>query len=185
MHQEFLDQLDQLLTEEEVFVDELKRSRLAAQLAAGRTRLLEHVRGLVHSDDLSLIIKTEKTIIEGDLSRYANSAGMTGSLEAALEAMQIIEHHITLVGDKEKYRLVDQTHRLEKNRKAGLPFDEARQALAGHATRLSNMDKARLDEADKQLIDVRKTVIANAAERYAQRQAHILGIERVTRSHQG
>jgi len=126
MHQEFLDQLDQLLTEEELFVDELKRSRLATQLAAGRTRLLEHLRELVQSDDLPLMIEVEKKIIEGDLSRYANSAGMASSLEAALEAMHIIKHHLTLVGDKEKYRLVDQTHRLEKNRKAGLPFDEAK-----------------------------------------------------------
>jgi len=38
------------------------------------------------------------------------------------------------------------------------------------------MDKARLDETDKQLIDIRKMVIAHATERYIQGQAKILGI---------
>jgi len=131
------------------------------------------------------MIAVEKKIIEGDLSRYANSAAMVSSLKAALEAMQVIAHHLTLVNSKEKYGIVDQSHSMAKNRKAGLPFDEARQALASHYTRLTNMDKSRLDEDDKQLIDVRKVLMANAIERYTQRQEQTLEINRVTRTSQG
>jgi len=130
MQQDFLDKLDYLLTDEEGLVEALKNTRAASRLSASRKQLLNHLRELAQGGDLSLIIKTEKKIIQGDLSRYANSAAMVTSLKAALEAMHVIEHHLTLVASTEKYRIVDQSHSLAKNRKAGLPFDEARQALA-------------------------------------------------------
>jgi len=185
MQQDALGKLKHLLTAEEALVEKLKETRAAIRLSAGREKLISHLREFVQSDDLSLIVATEKEIIQGDLSRYANSAEMVNSLKAAMEGMEIVEHHITLVSDKTKYRLIDQTHRMAKNRKAGLPFDEARQALAGHQARLRNMDKSRLDEADKQLIKVRKEVIANAIERYTQRQAQILEVEQAPRGNQG
>jgi len=184
MRQAFLDDLDRLLTSEELFVDALKNSQVAAQLSAGRKQLLSHLRVLAQSDDLPLMIEAEKKIIQGDLSRYANSAAMASSLKKAMEAMHVIEDHINLVGNKDTYRIIDRGYSMAQNRKAGLPFDEARQALASHYTRLTNLDKSRLDEDDKQLIDVRKTLIANAIERYAQRQAQILGIKQVMRNNQ-
>jgi len=174
MQKDFLDKLTHLLTAEEAFVEALKNTRAAHRLVDGRKQLLAHLRKLVSSKNLALIVATEKEIIQGDLSRYANSAAMINSLRAALNAMQVIECHLTLVSNKEKYRIVDQSHSLAKNRKAGLPFDEARQALASHLARLMNLDKSRLDEMDKQLIDVRKAVITNAIECYTQRQVQIL-----------
>jgi len=177
MKQEFLDELEHLLTVEESSLEELKKTRAARQLSAGRKDLLTHLRKLAKSDDLALIIAAEKKIIQGDLSRYANSAAMVSSLKAAMEGMDIIEHHITLASNKTQYTLIDQTHRMAKNRKAGLPFDEARQALAGHHARLMNLDKSRLDEDDKEIIEMRKAVMAHAQECYARRQAATLGIE--------
>jgi len=177
MAQEFLDKLENLLAAEETFVERLKKTSEASELSTGRKELLNHLRTLVKSDDIALIIATEKTIIEGDLSRYANSAAMVTSLKAALEGMEIIEHHLTLVSDKDKYTIIDQAHRMARNRKAGLPFDEARQALAGHHARLTNMDKSRLDEDDKEVIEMRKAVIAHAQDCYARRQSATLGID--------
>jgi len=185
MQQDFLGRIKLLLVAEEGLVETLKNTRAARRLADGRKRLLAQLRGLVSSENLSLIVATEKEIIQGDLLRYANSTAMVSSLKTALQAIQVIGHHLILVGDQEKYRIVDQSHSLAKNRKAGLPFDEARQALASHLTRLMNLDKSRVDEMDKQLIDVRKAIITNAIDRYTQRQAHILGIEQITRNHQG
>jgi len=66
---------------------------------------------------------------------------------------------------------------MTRNRKAGLPFDEARQALAGHHARLTNMDKSRLDEDDKEVIEMRKAVIAHAQNGYARHQSTTLGID--------
>jgi len=93
MAQEFLDKLENLLAAEETFVEALKNTTEASELSTGRKELLNHLRQLVKSNDLSLIIATEKAIIQGDLSRYANSAAMVTSLKAALEGMDIIEHH--------------------------------------------------------------------------------------------
>jgi len=177
MKQEFLDELEHLLTVEESSVEELRNTRASRQLSAGRKDLLTHLRKLAKSDDLALIIAAEKKIIQGDLSRYTNSTAMRSSLKAALEGMEIIEHHLDLISDKEKYTIIDQAHRMTRNRKAGLPFDEARQALAGHHARLMNMDKSRLDEDDKEVIEMRKAVIAHAQECYARRQSATLGID--------
>jgi len=176
MAQEFLDKLENLLAAEGTFVEALKKTRAAKTLSTGRKELLGHLRTLAQSDDLSLIIATEKKIIQGDLLRYSNSAAMMSSLKAALEGMGIVEHHIALVSDKASYRIIDQGHRMARNRRAGLPFDEARQALASHHARLMNLDKSRLDEDDKEIIEMRKAVIAHAQECYASRQAAILGI---------
>jgi len=177
MAQEFLSKLGHLLAAEESFVEALKKTTEASELSTGRKELLNHLRQLVTSDDLALIIATEKTIIQGDLSRYANSAAMLTSLKAALEGMDIIKYHLALISDKSKYVIIDQTHRMARNRRAGLPFDEARQALASHHARLMNMDKSRLDEDDKQVLEIRKTVIAHAQECYARRQSATLGID--------
>jgi len=180
MRQEFLDHLDHLLTTEEALVAELRKTQAATHLSDGRSQLLKHLRTLAQSDDLTLMIEVEKNIIQGDLSRYANSTAMVDSLKKALEGMEVIQHHISLVDSKEKYSIINQGYSMAKNRRSGLPFDEARQALASHHARLVNMDKSRLDEADKQLIDARKAVIANAVGCYIQRQAAILEIERAS-----
>jgi len=82
MAQEFLDELERLLAAEESFVETLKKTLAARKLSAGRKDLLEHLRTLAKSNDLTLIIAAEKKIIQGDLSRYANSAAMLSSLKA-------------------------------------------------------------------------------------------------------
>nr|WP_196755593.1 hypothetical protein [Bartonella bacilliformis] len=53
-------------------------------------------------------------------------------------------------------RLINRGHSVSRRRKNGLPYDEARQALASHFTRLSNLDKSRLMTAEKSIIDARK-----------------------------
>jgi len=73
MRQVFLEHLDHFLTTEETLVEKLKKTQAAIQLSDERKGFLEHLRKLVQSDDLSLMIETERKIIQGDLSRYANS----------------------------------------------------------------------------------------------------------------
>jgi len=83
---------------------------------------------------------------------------------------------MAIVGDANTYKIVNQTHSLPKNRRAGLPHDEACQALASHHARLDNLDKSRLDESEKDLIDARKDLMASAASLYRQHQAQTLGM---------
>ncbi|MDR3299805.1 MAG: hypothetical protein LBU43_07365 [Candidatus Accumulibacter sp.] len=156
--------LNRLLTVEEGFVIELETTRVAEQLQEVRNKLLEHIRKVGRSGDLSLIVTTELVIVEGDLSRCANSQSMTNSLKTAINEIAAIERHIAIVDNQDKYRAVDQAYSLPKNRKSGLPLDEARQALASHYARLNNLDKSRLDDNEKKVIDARKSAIVDLSQ---------------------
>jgi len=150
-----------------------------------RNGLLEHIRKVGQSGDLSLIVMTERAIGERDLKYHANSQAMTSSLKTALNEMAAVERHISIVDDQAQYRAVDQAYSLPKNRKGNLPFDEARQALASHYTRLSNMDKSKLGDDEKKVIDARKSAIFAAGKLYAERQAKTLGVEPTQGKKQG
>jgi len=126
--------------------------------------------------DLPLIVATEKTIIEGDLERYANSPMMVSSLRTALIEIAAIEKHIAIVDDPARYQAVNEAHSLPRNRRGDLPYDEARQALASHDARLNNMDKARSEDDEKQFIAARRAAFKEAGKLYALRQARTLGI---------
>ncbi|GHU01803.1 hypothetical protein FACS1894154_11760 [Betaproteobacteria bacterium] len=169
--------LHRLLAQEELFAAAVASTPETATLNINRVDLLKHVREIGKSNDLAFIVASEKIIVRGDLERYANSPAMVASLKKALAELETVERHLPLVDDPSQYRLVDATHRFPKNRKGGLPWDEARQALGSHYTRLDNLDKSRLSDDEKAIIDARKSNILNAGKRYAQRQAKILGIE--------
>jgi hypothetical protein len=57
-----------------------------------------------------------------------------------------------------------------------LPLDEARQAFKSHYARSSNLDKTRLSEDEKAIIEARKDNMLEAGKIYAQRQARMLGV---------
>lgn len=177
MDSDQLKKLNRLLTTEEAFTESLKQTTVAKQLESARADLLEHIRDVGRSGDLSLIVATERAIVEGDLTRYANSQSMTSSLKTALNEIAAIERHISIVDDPAKYRAVDQAHSLPKNRKGVLPLDEARQALVSHYTRLNNLDKSRLGDDEKKVIDARKSAVFAAGKLYIERQAKTLGVE--------
>ena len=172
-----LPELESLLSNEHAAVRALRETLLAKDLHNARCDLLGHVRKVARSGDLGLIVATEKAIVEGDLARYANSKAMTHSLESALDDLAIIEKHMLIVADKSLYRFLDETHRRPKNRKNGLPLDEAREALASHRTRLDNMDKSRLDEDEKSIVDARKDAMKKANDLYIALQKKALGMD--------
>ncbi len=64
--------------------------------------------------------------------------------------------------------------RQPRNRKADLPFDEARQALASHRARLANMDKSRLTDEEKELVDARRDAVQSAEKQYIELQERAL-----------
>jgi hypothetical protein len=172
-----LRKLQQLLIREDGFTDSLRSTRIARNLQNVRNTLLEHICEVGRGGDLSLIVATERAIVEGDLSRYANSQAMAGSLKTALNEIAVVERHIGIVDDPDKFSAVNQAYSLPKNRKKGLPFDEARQALVSHFARLNNLDKSRLGNEEKQIIDARESNMFQAGKLYAERQAKTLGID--------
>lgn len=171
------DNLQRLLVAEAEYGEALKETRAAKRLHSSRNDLLQHLREVGRGGDLFQIVATERAIVEGDLTRYANSQAMANSLKTALNEIAAIERQLGIVDDQARYRAVDQAHSLPKNRRGGLPFDEARQALASHYARLNNMDKSRLGDDEKKIIDARKSVIFAAGKLYTERQAMTLGVE--------
>jgi hypothetical protein len=174
-----IEQLKRFLFTEEAAKYQLNNSKEARNLRAVQKNLLTQIQDAGKSGDVAFIVETEKTVLQGDLDRYANSSGMASSLKTALSEFAVIEQHLAIVDDKNQYRLIDKGHSLPRNREKGLPLDEARQAFKSHYARLSNLDKSRLSDDDKKVIDARKTNIFNAINLYIQRQARTLGIEGV------
>lgn len=171
------EKLIRLLAVEDTAMVNLKATSSAKKLAASRQRLLNHIKEVAKSGDLQDMISTEKEIITNDLERHSNSTIMEGSLKAAINEMSVIQKHLAIVDDPQKYKAVDEAHSLPKNRQRGLPLDEARQGFKSHFARLVNMDKSRLDDDEKKIIDARKSMISTAQKLYMARQANTLGVD--------
>lgn len=177
-----LNTLEKLLAREGGRVQAHDKAPTAKLLQSVRRELLEHAREVARSGDLPLIVATERAIIGNELKLYANSPQMTSSLKTALTEIEVIERHIGIVDNPARYKEVDLAYPLAKQRKGNLPFDAARQALASHYARLNNLDRARLDDDEKKIIDARRTAVASAIKLYTARQASALGL--LTRGHE-
>ncbi len=86
--------------------------------------------------------------VRNDLFRYSNSKSMSNSLKTALTEIDVVKKHVILVNDPVQYKVINEAYSLSKHRKGGLPYDEARQAMASHYTRLGNLDKSRLTDIE-------------------------------------
>jgi hypothetical protein len=175
-----LAKLNRLLYLEEAIRDALNKTRLAQDLREMQDKLLEQIREVGKSGDLEGIIAVEKAIVQSDLDRYANSKGMVSSLKNAVMELEAVQNLLTIVDDKHQYAHVAKAYSFPKNRKSGLPWDEARQALSSHYARLNNLDKSRLADDEKSIIDARRNNIFNASKLYAHRQAKTLSVESKT-----
>jgi len=164
-------ELERLLTREDA-----ARTQASRRLQAVRKGLQNYVATVGQTGDLSLIIATEKAIVDGDLKRHANSPEMTNSLDTALAELDVIEHHLALVADPLRYQTVNEAYSLPRNRRNALPYDEARQAMASHQTRLANLDKSRLSADEKMLIERRKDNIKTASRIYINLQTQAIGM---------
>ena len=149
----------------------------ARALVDARKALLARIKEIATTGKAELIVEMEKDFIQNDLDRYAkaNDKEMTGSLNAALLGVAAIEQQLEIVDDPEGYRAIDRGHGLPKNRKQGLPLDEARQSFASHRARLGNYVKYRLEETEKQIIHERRRALGIAEKDYIARQAKTLG----------
>jgi len=175
MSDPLLDKVETTLSDEERAVLRLRVTPAARQLSSYRKELRALVREVARRRDLRLIIEIELAIVKGDLLRYANSKGMRSSLRVALEELQAIQAHLDYVTDKSTYAIIDRAHSLPKKRLNGLPRDDARLALSSHLSRLGNMDKSRLDEEEKDILNARVSAMKVAEECYTAFQSEALG----------
>ena len=173
------DKRQRLLIRESVAVDEHRAVPSAEKLVDSRKILIAHVKEIAANGNAEAIIKMEKDFIQNDLERYAKADDreMTGSLNASLLSVAAIKQQLEIVDDPHKYQAIDRGHALPKNRKQGLPLDEARQSFSSHRTRLSNYVNYRLEETEKQLVRERRKALGIAEKDYIARQARTLGLE--------
>jgi hypothetical protein len=163
----FLSDLQKLLMVEGGLFKEHAIAPSARKLNKARDDLLVHVKKISKSDDLSLMVAAERIIVADELKNHANSKGMVSSL--------------SIVDAPDQYRAVDQAHSLPRNRNPkDLPLDEARQAFKSHCARLGNLDKSRLDDGEKKIIDARRSNMSQAGKLYIERQAKTLGVRTVS-----
>lgn len=102
---------------------------------------------------------------------------MISSLKTVLMEIDVIKKHVILASNPAQYKTVNEAYSLSKNRKGGLPYDEARQAIASHYARLGNLDKSRLTSIEKSIIDVRKENMTVMRKLYEKMQAKAIGID--------
>jgi hypothetical protein len=161
---------------EESHVLELKKSAPYLLLSRDRKEMLEQLRKIGQSSDLAVIVAAERFFVQNDLDRYANSTGMKFSLAGALEDFGRIEKHMAMVADPAQYHIINEAYTKKEHRIHGVPKDEARQAFSSHRARLANMDKSRLTDEEKAIIDARSSNIKAGEKLYEQMQAKAIGI---------
>ena len=171
-----LDALNREFLIEKARTVEVNRSSAAQKRDSSRGRMLETLKAIGQSGDLSLILTAERGFLENDLQQYANSPAMRSSLTTALLEMKAAERLLGKVSDPGAYRQIDEEHSLPKNRAGDLPRDEARQFFSAHAARLLNQDKSRLDDDEKRVIDQRKRNIRAGHDLYKALQRAALGL---------
>ena len=170
---------DYLLMLEAIAVKKHQQAFSAEELVDTRKALIAHVKEIAASGKGEWIIAMERSFVANDLERYAKADDkeMTSSLNAALQGFAAIERKHRIVDNKEQYQRVNEEFSFPKNRKQGLPLDEARQAFASHRVRLGNYVKYRLEETEKQLVRERGKALSIAEKDYIARQARTLDVE--------
>ena len=170
---------DRLLMFESSAVDKHRGVSSAAQLVDTRKALIAHVKEIAASGRGEWIIAMERDFVANDLARYAKADDkeMIGSLNAALQGFAAIERKHRIVDSLTEYQRVNEEFSFPKNRKQGLPFDEARQSFSSHRARLGNYVKYRLEETEKAFIRERRKALSIAEKDYIARQAKTLGVE--------
>ena len=100
---------------------------------------------------------------------------MESSLQSAINEMEVIQRHFQIILTPD-YALIDRAFSLPKNRQKGLPINEAQQSFRSHYARLANLDKSRLDDDEKEIIDARQEMFALAKSLYIAEQEIALGV---------
>ena len=163
----------QALTEKERMVIH-QEAPTAEKVIEARRDFLETVKAVGKTRDPELILTCERTILTNEKNLHANNKAMRDSLDNALEGVGLALKLLDKVQDVERYKGVDEALQLRKNRKNGLPRDEARQFFDSNNARLLNLQKSRLSPEEKLILDARKTNNIIAREAYIKMQKQAL-----------
>ena len=158
-------------------VERIRESGDAQRLATLEQDLAAAVVAVREGGNVAAILQAERVLLRDEYDRFANTATMKGSLEAALEEIEAALATVAVVGDPDAYReRVDETHRVRKHRIGDVPKDDARMFFRSHRSRLSNLTKARGTDEEKGVLVARSARMRVAEKIYAGLQREALGI---------
>ncbi len=165
---------------EELLIDE-KNARLTDNAKLEKQILREiliNVRAIGATNDVNLILTSEKVINNFHLKYYSNSKPMESSLNETINNLKATEILLDIMQhNPNEYKIIAKGFTQSKNVSAGLPLDEARQYFRAQKTRFINMSKVDLSDEKKEIIEIRKSNIRHASNIYAQLQGVILAID--------
>ncbi|MDR0787124.1 MAG: hypothetical protein LBG44_04565 [Gemmatimonadota bacterium] len=171
-----LDSLRRLLVREDGSLAALKKTPEQQEFSVTQDAMAAKIREIGGRGDLEGIVAAERTIVQNESDRHANSSGMKASLEEALKDLSRIDRGISYVTDPEIYKFVDGMHDKPKHRVHGVPRDEARQGFASQRARLQNLDKSRLTTEEKAVLAAREANLKVGEQLYDEMQRKALGI---------
>ena len=180
-----IDKIDELLLDERTLAAAIANSRHAKVQEVTRTELTATLGQLRNTGDIDQILDIERSLLQNDLDHYKTSRAMISSLQKALTEHQATTKLVAFVRDPAAYQAINDGYTLPKNLLGNVPHDEARQYFRSHVTRITNWDSARLDQAEKSVLDERRSNIRVAERIYTQLQREALGLSQKQSENEG
>lgn len=172
-----LDQLWVRLSSERSAYVRRDKTPAGRKYQAAQEALLQTVKDVGRAGNINTINAAEKAALSNELVMYGNSPAMISSLQTAINDLDQANKHVSFVKDKDRYAMVNETFQRPKNRRSGLPYDEARQFFNSHNTRLLNQDRSRMSDLEKKTLNARRSNMRTAEKAYIALQQKALGIE--------
>ena len=156
-----------------------ERSSASVGYSKAQRQLAATVRSIGEHGSIETVLSAERAIIENERRLYGNSASMEKSAKLAVLELDSAVIHLELLRAPARYRdAVDRLTQRPRNRRQGLPDDEARQFFRSHRARLRNRDASRLTREEKRTLIERGANMRGAEKAYIQLQRVALGLAR-------
>ena len=154
--------------------DIIKLGNAVKATRGARASLLPLLKEAAKLGDIYLLLEVERIFLEQERKHLSEAPIKTSSLDNAIEEINAAEAMLDDVRDPGYYQKFDKGFSLEKNRRQGYPNDQARQFFDSHKTRLSNIERGRLEKGERELLNVRADNMQTARKLYIELQRQAL-----------
>ena len=157
--------------------DEAALGAAARKVRTSRSLLLALLHE-VGQQNIDTILAVEQIFLTMEREYLPEAPIRISSLDKAIEELDATLDMLSIVRIKDEYQIADRCFSLKKNRKyKNLPYDQAQQFFESQKTRVSNIERASLDEGDRELLAAREANLEQARQQYTTLQQQALGID--------
>ena len=154
--------------------DIIKIGNAAKAARRARASLLPLLLEARKLGDIGLLLKIERVFLKQEREHLGESRLKASSLDNAIEELNAATAMLDDVRDLDYYQRFDRGFSLKKNRKQGFPYDQAQQFFDSHRTRLSNIERGRMDKGERELLAARADNMLAARKLYIELQQQTL-----------